>query len=46
MSEREKEIMDAISTMGYDRLDPETFPKKEVDALIYKALELLKSTYS
>lgn len=42
LSEREKEILKAIGAMGYDRLNPETFPKEEVDALIYKGLRALK----
>lgn len=43
MTDREKEIMEAIFTMGLVRLDPETYPQEEVDALIYRALHLLET---
>ena len=43
MTDREKEIMEAIFTMGLGRLYPEVYPQEEVDALIYRALHLLEA---
>ncbi len=43
MTNREKEIMEAIFAMGLGRLNPETYSQEEVDALIYRALHLLEA---
>lgn len=41
LNTREKEIYRALMDMGIGRLDPERFPTREVDALLYKGLKAL-----